>query len=189
MPGASPSGYLYLLKFNNGVIKAGCTVNIATRTKQHTTEAGRYDIKIVDQWHSDYITNMRRQEGWLLSVLDQLGTRTPTGREYFRDVPFSVARYQAINLYRARSESCCCGNCVYPVDVRARAHVVGQPIGGPGPSVDVYVDLRLSCGDVIRTSLSDEDFGPEGRYPLRPGDEINVELSGPPWNGIWRGFA
>lgn len=132
---------------------------------------------------------MRRLERRLLAVMDKIGTRTPAGREYFRDAPFSIACYQASNLDRVQRKACCCGDCVDPVDVHTSVQVVGEPLGGPESFSAVEVDLRLSCNAVIRASFSDGDLGPQGQYPLQPGDEFEVEIVAAPRNRVWTAYV
>lgn len=167
----SESGCLYLLRFDNGVIKAGYTTDLATRSSRHASDSGRYDLQIVDRWNSERISNVRSWERHLLEVFARIGTRTAKGREYFRDIPFSIARYQAENLRKTLRHRCCCGNCVDPVDVRLPVRVVGIR---PTP---VVFELELDCGAVVAAEFCDHDVEPGGEYAFSIDDELIVEMS------------
>lgn len=172
--GARGSGHLYLIQFDNGTVKAGCTSDLPTRFTQHARDSGRYGLRIVNHWSSQRFSDIRLRERQLLDVLARIGTRTEAGREFFRDIPFSIARYQAENLDRARSERCCCGHCVAPLDVRLPVHIRDVKQTDTGSTV---FDVQLPCGSVVSASFGDDDYGMNGQYPLRSGDHITVELS------------
>lgn len=175
-------GHLYLIQFDNHVIKAGRTANLANRNHQHTQDAGRYNLRITRQWSSESIDNIRAMEQRLHAVLGKVGRRTRSGREYYRNIPFSVARYQAENLHRVPRRECCCGHCVDPVDVVVAAQITSDP--QPSNSA-LEADLRLTCGSTIRACFTDEDLGPGGQYPLRIGDRLTVEIAPRSRDGVW----
>ncbi|GAB3474300.1 hypothetical protein GCM10027521_02510 [Amycolatopsis cihanbeyliensis] len=62
------------------------------------------------------------------------------------------------------------------MNVRMDVQVVGEPSMGDGVIGEVEVDLRLSCGAVIRGYFCDGDLGPDGTYPLRAGVGFYAEL-------------
>ncbi|WP_133057899.1 hypothetical protein [Mycolicibacterium conceptionense] len=174
-PPSSEHGYLYLLGFDNGVVKAGSTTDLATRTSRHTSEAGRYGHQVVHRWNSDYMADVRGWECTLHAVLDLIGTRTLRGREYFADIPFSIAQYQAENLHRTRAHHrCVCGKCVDPVDVPLQVRVLRIPTDH-----DKLFEIRLPCGVATTVEISDPDVYPGREYPLEAGDEVIVEISPP----------
>ncbi|WP_336159966.1 hypothetical protein [Amycolatopsis sp. VC5-11] len=155
------------------------------RVEQHNRDAGRYGLTVVKTWMSDRVDDTRTQEARLLAVLERLGRRTHHGREYFTSVPFSIACYQAEHIDRVRRERCCCGKCVDPVCVIADATVVGLPVRtGTGPDGDFA--LMLGCGATVSASFSDPDLEAGGRYPLRVGDRLTVELE---TSGVGRWIA
>ncbi|WP_396932280.1 hypothetical protein [Mycolicibacterium sp.] len=169
----SEHGYLYLLGFDNGIVKAGSTTDLATRTSRHASDAGRFGHQVVNRWNSDYMSDVRGWERTLRAVLDLIGTRTLRGREYFAGIPFSVAKYQAENLHRARAHRrCVCGKCVDPVDVRLRVRVIGMPADESGD----LIDIRLPCGTEMPVEFTDPDVYPGRRYPLAVDDELFVEM-------------
>src|SRR5262245_40676930 len=105
----SKAGYLYLILFDNGVLKAGRTEDPDARRERHLRDAGRYRIRIINEWFSDLIDHPARDERTLLAVLDRIGRRTDAGREYYLDVPFTIARYQAKHLDQTtRCPQCTC---------------------------------------------------------------------------------
>lgn len=166
-------GYLYLLGFDNGIVKAGSTKDLAARTSRHTSDAGRYGHQVVNRWNSDYMSDVRGWERTLHAVLDLIGTRTLRGREYFAGIPFSVAKYQAENLHRTRAHRrCVCGKCVDPVDVRLQVRVIGMPT----EDSDDHIDIRLPCGTEMPVEFTDPDVYPSGRYPFAVNDELIVEM-------------
>lgn len=171
---ASDSGHLYLIQFDNGTVKAGRTSDLPTRFTKHARDSGRYGLRIVNHWSSQRFGDICLRERQLLDILARIGTRTEAGREFFRDIPFSIAQYQAENLDRTRSDRCCCGHCVAPLDVRLPVDIRGIRETDTGRTV---FDVQLPCGSVVTASFADEDYGTNGQYPLRSGDHITVELS------------
>jgi hypothetical protein len=181
-PSPGAPGYLYLIRFDNGVLKAGCTSSLETRIDQHDKDAGRYDLKVTDRWTSALVGDVLTWEHRLLAVLARIGTRTANGREYFSRVPFSIARYQAKRLPDVVRKACCCGECVDPVAVVAKIEVVGTPMDH---EVGVQADLKLECGTVIRCVLPDDDLRRGGEYPLESRDTLTVELDPEQYGGLW----
>lgn len=163
-------GHLYLLKFDNGVIKVGSTTDLTARNSRHERESGRYGLQIVHRWNSVERADVRHAERLLINVLTMLGTRTPAGREYFTNVPFSIARYQAENLSKTREEQCCCGECVCPVPVKLPAKVVAID------SVADRFDLQLECDTVVTVDFHDSRDLHSGPDKLEINDELVVEM-------------
>lgn len=163
-------GHLYLLKFDNGVIKVGSTTDIAARNSRHERESGRYGLQIVQRWNSVERADVRQAERLLINVLNMLGTRTSAGREYFTDVPFSIARYQAEHLSKTREDRCCCGECVCPVPVKLPAKVVAID-----SSADRF-DLQLECDTVVTVDFHEDRDLHSGPHKLQVGDELVVEM-------------
>ncbi|MBU8814190.1 hypothetical protein KL953_35660 [Mycolicibacterium goodii] len=172
---SSEHGYLYLLGFDNGIVKAGSTKDLATRTSRHTSDAGRFGHHVVNRWNSDYMSDVHGWERTLRAVLDLIGTRTLRGREYFAGIPFSIAKYQAENLHRARAHHRCVScKCVDPVDVRLQVQVVRIPTDH-----DKLFEIRLPCSATTTVKIPDPDVYPGGEYPLAVGDEVIIEISPP----------
>lgn len=188
-PAFGAHGHLYLIQFDNGVIKAGMTADLAARSNEHTKDAGRFNLTIVNRWSSEPQPQVHHLERRLLAVLGMMGTRTPAGREYFRDIPFSIARHQAINLHRVSRTQCCCGNCVDPVDIRETcATVISKPRTSETPDCTEY-EIELGCGARIRAAISDPDFAPDGPHSLQPGDHVEIEIDCRPWNSSWTTYV
>lgn len=177
-------GHLYLLRFDNGVIKVGRSVNPAARNSRHRREAGRFDLRIVDQWQSNVMNHVQLAERRLIAVLTAIGSRTPGGREYFRDIPFSIARYQAERLHQIKLSECCCGNCVEPLTVRTNAYIGSTPREDENDSNRLVFDVRLSCGTVIAASIEDA-FEPDEKARLDRGDRFEIDIDPRPWGGVW----
>ncbi|WP_054047196.1 GIY-YIG nuclease family protein [Alloactinosynnema sp. L-07] len=178
-----------MLQFDNGVIKAGMTADLATRSNEHAKDAGRFDLTIVNRWSSEAQPRVHQLERRLLAVLSMMGTRTPAGREYFRDIPFTIARHQAINLHHTSRAQCCCGNCVDPIDIRRmQATVISDPDISGSHDFTEY-KLELGCGSRIRTAISDPDFAPDSAYALRPDDDIEIDIDCRPWNRVWTTYV
>lgn len=187
---ASEPGHLYLVQFDNGVIKAGRTSDLAARNNAHVKDAGRFGLSVVNRWNSEVIRDVFDMEQRLLAVLATIGSQTSAGREYFRGVPFSVARYQAINLHRTRRVECCCGKCVDPVDVLGlKATVADGPDDFPGADDVTAYGVRLDCGAHIRILAINPDHAADGPYALRPADEIELQLECRPWDNYWTAWV
>ena len=180
-PDLGARGYLYLLQFSNGVIKAGKTTDVLARQAEHEKEAARYDISVVNRWSSSLHDDVAILERRLVTVLGRIGQNTKAGKEYFSGVPFSVALHQAANIDKVASQRCCCGKCVEPLG-----------IGRIGASVtaldDEEVALRLDCGSLIRAEFNDPDLRTGGRHPLSLNDHIEVQLEPTPFNGVWTAY-
>lgn len=178
------------MQFDNGVIKAGRTSDLAARSSAHTKAAGRFGLSVANRWYSELIRNAPRMEQRLLAVLAAMGPHTPAGREYFRDVPFSVARHQAVNLDRTSRVECCCGKCVDPVDMLGvKATVTDGPSDRPDMGDTTVYGIRLACGAHIRILAVDPDHAADGPYALRPADEIELQLECRPWRGHWNAWV
>lgn len=180
-PDLGSRGYLYLLQFSNGVIKAGKTTDVAARQADHEKEAARYDISVVNRWSSSLCDDVAVLERRLVTVLGRIGKNTKAGKEYFSGIPFAVARHQATNIDKVASQRCCCGKCVEPLGIkRVGALVVSLD--------DQEAALKLDCGSLIRAEFEDPDLWPGGQYPLRLNDHIEVELEPMSFDGVWTAY-
>ncbi|MEV7624138.1 GIY-YIG nuclease family protein [Actinoplanes sp. NPDC089786] len=169
------AGFLYVIGFDTGVIKAGRTSDLDRRTGEHRRAAARFDVSAVPVWTSEYIQDSDEGERMLLGRLGTIGQRTNAGREYFRGVPFAVARHQAeivASYCKVRPASCTC--CEGSQTMRLAAVVVAGP-ASPEPD-DFSATFTLADGCQIEAQLNDPDLGPTGRYPLRPGDRLDIDL-------------
>ncbi|MEV0396480.1 GIY-YIG nuclease family protein [Polymorphospora rubra] len=169
------AGFLYVIRFDTGVVKAGRTNDVGRRRGEHTRAAARFGVRLAEVWTSVLVEDADRAERRLLGVLQGVGRRTDAGREYFRGVPFAVARYQAEivvgqrTVHRSRDGLC---------DTDKVMRLVAVVESGPASAeyVEFSAVLRLQGGDRIRAQLHDPDLGPDGRYPLRSGDEVQIDL-------------
>lgn len=104
--------YLYVLQFDNGVVKVGRTSDPQARSERHERDCGRFGLAVVHRWVSGKWENAQWAERQLVAVLARIGERTRAGREYFHKVPFSIACQQARQVYSTTCPSC--GNGVVP---------------------------------------------------------------------------
>lgn len=82
-----PGGeHLYVLQFDNGVIKVGRTGDPRTRHERHERDCGRYGLTIKRRGVSEEWQGAQWAERQLVTVCAKIGRPTPAGREYFRDV-------------------------------------------------------------------------------------------------------
>jgi predicted GIY-YIG superfamily endonuclease len=121
-------GYVYVLQFDNGVIKAGRTEDPHGRSERHVRDSGRYGLTILRRWFSDRLNDAVQRERLLITALNQIGERTSAGREYFRGVPFAIARHLA-----QRPPSDVCRECGRPgmrmtVEMRLPATVAAAAV-------------------------------------------------------------
>jgi hypothetical protein len=181
---ATQRGYLYVLRFDNEVVKAGRTANLLQRRSRHRSEAGRFNLTVTAEWCSEELDQVQLYEKCLLKVLAAIGTRTGAGREYFRGIPFSVARYQAERVHQLRLNNCCCGTCVEPAPMHTTVRMAGEPHTDPADEGRVIFDARLPCGAVISASFEDV-FESEEKERLRRGGTFDIELDPCPWQGRW----
>ncbi|MCG5462910.1 hypothetical protein MED01_001023 [Micromonospora sp. MED01] len=163
--------HLYVLQFNNGVIKVGRTADPRTRNVRHERDCGRYGLTIERRWFSGEWAGAHWAEQQLITILAKIGRRTPAGREYFQDVAFSIACEQARQVYYTTCPTC--GNGVVPAPMRMAAIVANDASDEDGSLV---CDFRLPCHSVITGRLHDQDMAPDGRYPLRRGEHYDIQL-------------
>ncbi|MEU6072513.1 hypothetical protein [Micromonospora sp. NPDC047074] len=83
--------HLYVLQFDNGVVKMGRWTDPRARNERHARDCGRYGLTIARRWVSDEWKSAHWAEQQLIANLTKIGSRTPASREYFRDIPFSIA--------------------------------------------------------------------------------------------------
>ncbi|WP_165949821.1 GIY-YIG nuclease family protein [Micromonospora sp. KC207] len=175
----SDVGYVYLLRYDNGVVKGGRTSNPDQRLRTLTTNGGRLNLRVTHTWTSAELSCVKRTERRLLGVLRSLGRRALGGREYFVEAPFTVAKARMENLLRAgrHGDYCGCRHCecqdVFPIS--ATVAEVSQTLGWRGDFLNVDVTLKLPCGGTLDTGISDCDVM-EGRLVLNPGDAVDLEI-------------
>lgn len=79
-------GYVYVIKFSDGLVKAGRTVSPKTRIKN-----GGYGNRVIaDYWVSEKLSNSCIMERKILSAIKNIST-SQVGREYFGGVEFIAA--------------------------------------------------------------------------------------------------
>ncbi|MFY1597358.1 hypothetical protein [Micromonospora sp. WMMD737] len=167
-----PGGeHLYVLQFDNGVIKVGRTGDPRTRHERHERDCGRYGLTIKRRWVSEEWQGAQWAERQLIAVCAKIGRRTPAGREYFRDVPFSIACQQARQAHLTTCPDCRQG--VVAAPMRMAATVASDASDHDG---ELVCDFRLPCDGVITARLHDPDMAPDGRYPMRRGEHYDIDL-------------
>ncbi|SDD56936.1 hypothetical protein SAMN05216174_11389 [Actinokineospora iranica] len=121
------------------------------------------------------VKNATWAEELLVRRLNSLGRRT-AGREYFRSIPFTIARHLAEGSgFKHESVPCCCGKCVGLLQFTLSAVVVTHALFNNSGS-DPQAQFRLAHGDLITGTLSDPDYAETGQYPLKPGQRVEIEF-------------
>ncbi|MFE0022808.1 GIY-YIG nuclease family protein [Amycolatopsis sp. NPDC059021] len=164
-----------MIQFDNLVIKVGRTSDASTRRhEEHARDAARFGLAVVNVWSAP-VGDAVRAEDRLLRRLDTLGQRT-SGREYFRRIPFTVARHIAEGTgFRLEEVSCCCGRCVGSIEFTLRAVALTSARDSEDGG-ELQAEFRLADGDRITGVLSDPDLDQSGRYPLRPGQPVEIQF-------------
>ena len=171
--------YVYLLRYDNGVVEGGRTSNPDQRLRTLTTNGARLNIRVTHSWTSTEVSGVKGTERRLLGVLRSLGRRALGGREYFVEAPFTVAKARMENLLRAGRHGvyCRCRHCecqdVFAIS--ATVAEVCQTLGWRGDFLSVNVALQLPCGGTLNNVISDNDVV-EGRLVLNPGDAVDLEI-------------
>jgi hypothetical protein len=125
------------------------------------------------------LTGVNWNERRLLRLLKSLGPRSPGGREYFLDVPFTVAKARMENLvlpdrhyYGCECRPCFTKN-VFPIS--ATSAQISQRLGWRGDLPTAETELRLPCGGSLDADVPDHDVI-AGRLVLDPGDRVDLEI-------------
>ncbi|AEV86672.1 hypothetical protein ACWT_5655 [Actinoplanes sp. SE50] len=79
------SGFLYAIKFSNGVIKVGSTRTPQARLRTHAGEAAGFGHQVLDQWLSDEHDGYQSTEQTLIAQMTFLACQRHR-REYFQHV-------------------------------------------------------------------------------------------------------
>lgn len=89
LPGkARFGGYVYVIEFDNGTIKVGCTSNPQSRVSAHVRSAASFGIVLTRQWVSPLHEGHQETEKQLISLAEQFGS-VSGGTEYFTGVDFT----------------------------------------------------------------------------------------------------
>jgi hypothetical protein len=91
---ASEDGYVYVLEFQDGMVKIGCTSHFKDRLAWHSALTG----KPVHQWVSAKHTNPGRTERDLLDWARNHGCVVDHTREFFRNLSFEDVVAQAESM-------------------------------------------------------------------------------------------
>jgi hypothetical protein len=172
--GSGSPGFLYVIRFDTVVIKAGRTNDLRRRSREHLRDAARFGVRVTADWASELVPDSDARERSLLGLLSRYGRRT-AGREYFCDVPFAVARYQA-EIVVGQRVVCRSRDGLCDTDKIMRLAAVVDADSALAEQGELTAVLRLEGGDRVKAQLNDPDLGPAGRYPLRRGDRVYVDL-------------
>jgi hypothetical protein len=124
------AGHVYVIAFDNGMVKVGQTQNLPARFDAHERSARSFGLKLTGRWESPLHDDWLENEQALMRIARELGGQ-PTTPEYFSGVSFDAlaARAQELNFPPPLTE---------PEDA-ARSHREG---GVPGWLKD---DIARSC--------------------------------------------
>ena len=91
------AGYVYVMAFDNGIVKVGRTQNIARRLITHAQSAHNFGIAVTGKWVSPLHGGWINNEDELIRIAHELGGK-PTTPEHFRGVSFEALRERARQL-------------------------------------------------------------------------------------------
>ena len=90
-------GYVYLIAFDNGLVKIGRTRNIERRLIAHAQAAHNFGFAVTGKWVSPRHRGWMGNEDELIRLAHELGGKQTTP-EYFRNVSFEVLAENARQL-------------------------------------------------------------------------------------------
>jgi hypothetical protein len=90
-------GYVYVIAFDNGVIKVGRSEKVTKRLKSHEAMARSFGIAVTAQWGSPEHDGWVENERELMRLARELGG-VPITDEYFTGVSFDVLAASAAEL-------------------------------------------------------------------------------------------
>lgn len=108
-----PGGHIYVIRFSDGVVKLGMTVNPSNRLQQHRTKAAGRGATVVEHYmserHPEYIANELRLIAWGMAA-----TGSTKRGEYFPGLSYIEAVEYARSLIdplTAEPEPCTVEDC------------------------------------------------------------------------------
>jgi hypothetical protein len=164
-PSRQAAGRLYLLAFDNGVVKAGRSADPKSRWAQHRRDAGKFGLTIVNRWYSEPVGRSDLLERLWLNLLKEVALPTTAGREYFRGVPFTIAKHfgEAIAGGLRREVHCMTCTCGFSPSIkRIRAAVASTPVlRDNGRRDELDVEFVFQCGMSLNIEVTDPaHYGP-----------------------------
>jgi DNA-binding XRE family transcriptional regulator len=90
-------GYVYLIAFDNGLVKVGRTRNIERRLIAHTQAAHNFGFAVTGKWVSPRHRGWMGNEDELIRLAHELGGKQTTP-EYFKNVSFEALVERARQL-------------------------------------------------------------------------------------------
>lgn len=92
-------GYVYVIAFDNGTVKVGCTQKVANRLGAHKRDGRKFGIAIADSWVSPLHVEWEPNEDALKSITARHGgTPAWTGAEYFTGADYALVVDAATQL-------------------------------------------------------------------------------------------
>ncbi len=82
-------GYVYVIRFDTGVVKVGQTLNPGNRLPDHRADAAAFGVTVTDFWISPSHINFRDNETRLINACVQVSRRSRV--EYFHNLAFDQA--------------------------------------------------------------------------------------------------
>ena len=186
----SDLGYVYLIRYSNGVVKGGRTRNPGQRLRTLETNGARLNLQVTHTWTSVPLSDVNGNERMLLRLLKSLGPRTPGGLEYFLHVPFTVAKSRMENLLKPGRHyyGCECRSCFTKnvFAIPATVTQISQSMGERGDYLTVEAELLLPCGGCLDVDIFDYDVT-HGRLVLNAGDQVVLEIE--QFGNSWTAWA
>ncbi len=91
------AGYVYVIAFDNGMVKVGRTQDTNARFNSHEQIARSFGLKVTDRWESPRHGGWLENEQALMRLARELGGM-PTTPEYFNGVSFDALAAKAREL-------------------------------------------------------------------------------------------
>lgn len=92
--GQRGGGFLYAIKFSNGTVKVGSTVQPRVRFNAHRSDANAFDVQVGCWWLSAEMPNYLAGEDQLIEMAEAMGGRRAR-REYFHGIDYDDLVCQA----------------------------------------------------------------------------------------------
>jgi hypothetical protein len=91
------AGHVYVVAFDNGIVKVGRTQNLTNRLRSHKGDGRRFGITLTDSWASPLHVEWLMNEETLKTIAVKHGG-TPTCAEYFTGADYALVAGAAARL-------------------------------------------------------------------------------------------
>jgi|SRR6266704_2487262 len=91
------AGHVYVVAFDNGIVKVGRTQNLANRLRSHKGDGRKFGIALTDSWTSPLHVEWETNEETLKKIAVRHGG-TPTCAEYFIGADYALVAAAAARL-------------------------------------------------------------------------------------------